>query len=105
LAGNLRGDMTDGLGTWSKADLVAFLKSGRNAHSAAFGGMSDVVAQSTQYLSDSDLNAMAAYLKSLPPKDAAATKPLAYNDTVGKALLGGHAASIPGAMDFLNNCA
>lgn len=105
LAGNLRGDTADGLGTWSKADLVAFLKSGRNTHSAAFGGMSDVVEQSTQYLSDSDLNAIASYLKSLPPKNAAATRPMAYNDTAGEALLGGHAASIPGAMDFLNNCA
>jgi len=105
LAGNLRSDTTDGLGTWSKADLVAFLKTGRNAHSAAFGGMSDVVAQSTQYMSDSDLNAIAAYLKSLPPKDASATKVVAYSDTVGKELLSGHAASFPGAMDFLNNCA
>lgn len=105
LAGNLRGDATAGLGSWSKADLVAFLKTGRNAHSAAFGGMSDVVAQSTQYMNDGDLNAIAAYLKSLPPKDAAATQPLAYNDRVGKELLEGHAASVPGAMDFLNNCA
>lgn len=105
LAGNLRGDTTDGLGSWSKADLVAFLKTGRNARSAAFGGMSDVVAESTQYMSDSDLNAIATYLKSLPPKDPAATRPVAYNDTAGKELLGGHAASIPGAMDFLNSCA
>jgi mono/diheme cytochrome c family protein len=105
LAGNLRGDSADGLGSWSKADLVAFLKTGRNAHSAAFGGMSDVVAESTQYMSDSDLNAIAAYLKSLPPKDAAANQPPAYNNRVGQELLAGHAASIPGAMDFLNNCA
>ena len=105
LAKNLRGDMVDGLGSWSKEDLVAFLKTGRNAHSAAFGGMADVVADSTQYMSDSDLNAIATYLKSLPPKDASATKALAYDETTSQALFGGHAASTPGAMDFLNNCA
>ena len=48
LAKNLRGDMRDGLGGWSKEDIAAFLKSGRNAHSAAFGGMAQVVEDSTQ---------------------------------------------------------
>jgi hypothetical protein len=50
LANNLRGDARDGLGNWSEADIVAFLKTGRNSHSAAFGGMADVVANSTQYM-------------------------------------------------------
>jgi mono/diheme cytochrome c family protein len=103
LAKNLRGDATDGLGSWSQEDIVAFLKSGRNGHSAAFGGMAQVVGDSTQHLSDADLNAIAAYLKSLPPvnKDA---KPLAYDESVAQALRTGTDKG-DGAMAFLNNCA
>ena len=105
LAKNLRGDMVDGLGSWTKEDIAVFLKSGRNGHSAAFGGMAQVVQDSTQHLTDDDLNAIAAYLKSLPPvnKDAA-TKPLAYDETVAQALRTGKDKG-DGAMAFLNNCA
>lgn len=104
LAKNLRGDMADGLGSWSKEDIAAFLKSGRNGHSAAFGGMAQVVQDSTQHLSDADVNAIAVYLKSLPPVNKDATRPLAYNDTVAQALRTGKDTS-DGAMTFLNNCA
>jgi mono/diheme cytochrome c family protein len=104
LAKNLRGDVVDGLGTWSKEDIVAFLKTGRNAHSAAFGGMADVVSDSTQYLSDADLQAIAAYLKTLAPVNKNATQPLAYDDSVANALRVGTDRSA-GAMGFLNNCA
>ncbi|KAG1442479.1 hypothetical protein G6F57_018396 [Rhizopus arrhizus] len=76
LAKNLRGDATDGLGNWTKEDIAVFLKSGRNGHSAAFGGMAQVVEDSTQHLSDADLNAIAVYLKSLPPVNKDATKPI-----------------------------
>ncbi|KOF52843.1 alcohol dehydrogenase, partial [Achromobacter sp. DMS1] len=104
LAKNLRGDPVDGLGAWSKEDIVAFLKSGRNGHSAAFGGMAQVVSDSTQHLTDEDLNAIAAYLKSLPParKDAAAA--LTYDPAVAQALRTGKDQG-DGAMTFLNNCA
>ncbi|WP_454695024.1 c-type cytochrome [Achromobacter aegrifaciens] len=104
LAKNLRGDATDGLGSWSQADIVAFLKSGRNGHSAAFGGMAQVVGDSTQHLSDADLNAIAAYLKSLPPVNKDAAKPLAYDESVAQALRTGKDKG-DGAMAFLNNCA
>ena len=104
LAKNLRGDATDGLGSWSQADIVAFLKSGRNGHSAAFGGMAQVVGDSTQHLSDADLNAIAAYLKSLPPVNKDATQPLAYDPSVAQALRTGSDKG-DGAMAFLNNCA
>ena len=103
LANNLRGDARDGLGSWSEQDIAVFLKTGRNSHSAAFGGMADVVANSTQYMTDEDLTAMAKYLKSLKPvKDGVA--PLAYDDKTHQALRKGSDQS-PGAMGFLNNCA
>ena len=72
IAKSLRGDHKDGLGSWSEEQLVQFLKTGRSDRSAVFGGMSDVVVHSMQYMSEDDLTAIARYLKSLPavdPKD------------------------------------
>ncbi|WP_156116531.1 cytochrome c [Massilia sp. 9096] len=103
LANNLRGDVRDGLGAWSEQDIVQFLKSGRNGHSAAFGGMADVVANSTQHLSDADLHAIASYLKTLKPVQAGQTAP-AYSNATYQALRTG-ADKSEGALDFLNNCA
>jgi mono/diheme cytochrome c family protein len=57
-----------GLGAWSKEDLVAYLKSGHNRVTAATGPMGEVVTLSTAFMTDSDLNAIATYLKSLPGK-------------------------------------
>ncbi|HEX4051060.1 MAG TPA: cytochrome c [Steroidobacteraceae bacterium] len=66
-AADLTGDGAYGLGRWSEADLVQFLKTGHNAGGTAFGSMIDVINYSTQYLSDADNTAIAHYLKSLPP--------------------------------------
>ncbi|AJC23423.2 alcohol dehydrogenase [Pandoraea pulmonicola] len=103
LAKNLRGDVTDGLGNWSEGDITAFLKGGRNDHSAAFGGMSDVVRHSTQHMNDDDLAAVAKYLKTLKPVDPNA-KALAYDETAAKALRAGSDKS-NGALTFIDNCA
>ena len=65
-APSLRGEARTGLGAWSKDDLVAFLKTGHNKFGAAFGSMTDVINNSTPYLTDADLQAMATYIKSLP---------------------------------------
>jgi mono/diheme cytochrome c family protein len=54
-----------GLKAWSADDIVAYLKTGHSARSASFGPMNEVIGNSTRYLSDDDLTAMAAYLKSL----------------------------------------
>lgn len=51
-----------GIGSWSADDLVAYLKTGRNRHSAATGLMAEVVTNSTSKLPDSDLHAIATYL-------------------------------------------
>jgi alcohol dehydrogenase (quinone), cytochrome c subunit len=101
-APSLRGDLRTGLGTWSKDDIVAFLKQGHNRGETAFGSMIDVVNNSTPYLSDSDINAIAVYLKSLP---AASTEPaIAYDDATTAALRSGH-ASPPGATVYTGTCA
>lgn len=103
IAKNLRGDYKDGLGSWSEGDLVQYLKTGRNDRSAVFGGMSDVVEHSMQYMSDADLKAIARYLKSLPPKNPA-DKPLQYDRQVADALWKGD-DSKAGASVYIDNCA
>lgn len=70
MAPDLTGNPRTGLGRWSTADIVEFLKSGRNAHSDAAGPMAEVVSYSTSQMSDKDLNAIATYLKSLPAAPA-----------------------------------
>jgi mono/diheme cytochrome c family protein len=65
-APDLGGDHMSGLGAWSRADVVEYLKTGRNAHSLASGPMAEAVENSTSKLNDADLNAIAVYLKDLP---------------------------------------
>jgi mono/diheme cytochrome c family protein len=79
-APDITNDARVGLGKWSKEDLLAYLKSGHNrVTAAATGPMGEVVTLSTAFMTDSDLNAIATYLKSLPGKTAGAS-PLAAND-------------------------
>jgi mono/diheme cytochrome c family protein len=101
---NLRGNAADGLGGWAKRDLADLLKNGHNLSHAVIGGaMSDVVVHSTQYLRDEDLDAMAAYLKSLPPtRNDPST--FAMNPVTAHALQAGINDS-RGAELYVDNCA
>ncbi|SDH53357.1 MULTISPECIES: cytochrome c [unclassified Duganella] len=54
-------------GDWQQAHLTALLKTGVSPRATVFGPMAEVVQQSLQHLSDSDINAMAVYLQALPP--------------------------------------
>ena len=101
-APDLRSDMRTGLGSWSKDDIVEFLKHGHNRVGTAFGSMIDVVNNSTPYLSDSDIDAIAVYLKSLPATSTQQT--FAYDDATTVALRSGH-ASQPGAAVYTGTCA
>jgi mono/diheme cytochrome c family protein len=65
-APDLGGDAKSGLGAWSAAEVVEYLKTGRNAHSLASGPMAEAVENSTSQMTDGDLNAIAVYLKDLP---------------------------------------
>lgn len=56
-----------GVADWPAADAVALLKTGVSARASVSGPMGEVVAGSTQYLSDADLEAMVEYLRTLPP--------------------------------------
>jgi mono/diheme cytochrome c family protein len=99
-ASNLRGDARLGIGAWSEADIVEFLKNGHNAHATVYGSMLDAYNNSTQFMSDDDLAAIAVYLKSLPGRDSRA---FAYDARTEQALDRGD-LSIPGATTYLNHC-
>ena len=51
-----------GLGGWSNAELVAYLKTGVNAHTIASGPMAEAIAASTSKMTDDDLDAIVMYL-------------------------------------------
>jgi len=101
-APSLRGDVRTGLGTWSKGDIVEFLKQGHNRIGTAFGSMTEAVNNSTSYLSDSDINAIATYLKSLPATSAQLA--VAYNDATTAALLN-QPTTQPGGAVYAGACA
>lgn len=64
-ATNLRGDHNTGLGRWSEADILVYLKSGANQHSSAFGTMTTVINNSTEGMTIQDLTGIASYLKTI----------------------------------------
>lgn len=103
IAKSLRGDHKDGLGSWSEEQLVQLLKTGRSDRSAVFGGMSDVVTHSMQYMTDNDLTAITRYLKSLPANDPN-DQPHQYDRQLAQALWNGD-DSKPGASVYIDNCA
>ena len=66
-APNITSDPVSGIGSWSKDDLAAYLRSGHLARRAqAAGSMGEAVAKSFQYLTAPDLDAIATYVKSVP---------------------------------------
>jgi mono/diheme cytochrome c family protein len=72
-APNLTGDMGSGLGRLTAADIAAFMKTGHGGGVIAYGSMVQHVEDSSQYLSDEDLRAIAHYLKSLPAQQPSGT--------------------------------
>jgi len=71
VAPDLTANTRTGLGAWTSADIVEYLKTGRNGHAQAGGPMAEVVSYSTSMMNDADLAAVAAYLKDLPASPAA----------------------------------
>jgi mono/diheme cytochrome c family protein len=61
-----------GVAGWDPEHIVALLKNGVTAQASVSGPMAQVVLNSTQYLTDADLRAMAAYLMALPGEPVAA---------------------------------
>jgi len=74
-APNLTPEPRTGLGRWSQQDIVDFLKTGRNSRTVAGGPMAGVVMGSTSHMRDEDLQAIAAYLTTLPASPPAPQAP------------------------------
>ncbi len=67
-APNISSDPVNGIGGWSEQELVQYLATGHVAGKGqAAGGMAEAVQNSFQFLPESDLKAIAVYLKSSPP--------------------------------------
>ncbi len=66
-APNITPDVTSGIGSLSKEELVQYLRTGAVHHKMqAAGSMGEAVEHSFQYLSDADLNAIATYIQTIP---------------------------------------
>lgn len=102
-APSLNGDINSGLGRWSEAEIVEFLKTGKNKFGTAFGTMVEVVNNSTQYMSDADLQAMAVYLKSLPPNREKGATPYKYDPATAEQLAS-FDFKTPGAQVYYEYC-
>ena len=77
IAPNITSDAVSGIGGWSNEELVAYLKTGHVAGKGQAGGsMAEAISKSFRHLSDSDLQAIAAYLKTVPAiRNPAETRP------------------------------
>ncbi len=74
-------DITDnegaGLGRWSSTDVVEYLKRGHNKFSAASGPMGEEVLDSSSQWTESDLRAIAEYLKGISSQTESSHPPAA----------------------------
>lgn len=96
----------NGLHGWTRRDIVDFLKHGRSSRGMAYGPMAEVVRNSTQYLDDADLEAIATYLlehPSLPSKHTARRFQPDAAVAAGKRRLDRHVAS--GREIYRHHCA
>lgn len=101
-AKSLRGDAR-GLASWKAEELADFFASGRTERSAAFGAMAEVVEHSTRYWLPEDIQAMAAYLKTLSPAPHQEAKLPAKQDTTTAMLRSGKYSS-RGALLYAEHC-
>ncbi|WP_295959943.1 cytochrome c [Rhodoferax sp.] len=78
-APNISSDALSGIGGWSQAELVAYLRTGHAEGKAqAAGPMAEAIDNSFRHLSEADVNAMAVYLKSTAPVHNPADTQAAY---------------------------
>ena len=92
-APNLTSDGKQGVGAWSEQEIADYLKTGVSAtHGVALGPMIETINDSLMHLTDDDRRAMAAYLKSIKPKEK-----FANNGYTGK--------RAPGEEVYLDHCA
>ncbi|MDO8301421.1 MAG: cytochrome c [Lacisediminimonas sp.] len=97
-ASSLTSDAGAGLGDWETKDIADLLKTGVSRRGTVFGPMAEVVGESLQHLSQSDIDAMAIYLKSIPGIDHGGPRPVPAPSASAEAMLG------QGARLYEQNC-
>ena len=89
-APNITSDVHEGIGAWSRQDLIAYLRTGiAQGHAVAAGPMVDVIHGSLQFLTDADVGAIASWLKVTPGKEIYDAKQV---------------RSASGVADYLDHC-
>jgi mono/diheme cytochrome c family protein len=79
-APNITNDNERGLGGWSVADIVAYLKNGHNMTTASTGIMAEEITLSSSHMTDADLTAIATYLKDQPGQTASQPPAVSASD-------------------------
>jgi mono/diheme cytochrome c family protein len=79
-APEITGNVYSGVGAWSTQQIAEYLRTGSNHTAIASGPMAEAVTNSTQYLTGSDLNAIAVYLKAQPGSSRTKPTPVATSD-------------------------
>lgn len=79
-APNITNDAHLGLGDTTVERIAEYLKTGSDGLAVAGGPMAEAVENSTQYMTDADLRAMAVYLKSLPGNSPAPAPAIATSE-------------------------
>jgi len=69
-APSLTSNREAGLGDWSLREIGDVLQVGISSRGTTYGPMAEVVYNSLQYMTDEDTEAMAVYLKALPPRQS-----------------------------------
>jgi len=95
-APSLSDNLRQGIGDWSVLEIVDYLKTASNDKSASAGPMTGVVMNSTRYLNDADLTAIAVYLKDMPQMQT--TSETKTTDLSVQTLASGHDL-------YVHNCA
>ena len=103
-APSLTSNKEAGLGDWTIEEITDYLRNGLSRRGAVYGPMAEVVYNSLQYLNDSDIRAMAVYLKGLAqgtsPEKPAPPLPSAESSllvSLGKPIYDRECASCHGA--------
>ena len=103
-APSLRTGGAGSLASWTEAEIADYLRSGTNHHGIVFGSMSDVILNSSQYMTPADAMAAARFIKTLRDAGAAQNPVFSYDDRTARRLKSGQAEA-SGATLYLDNCA
>jgi mono/diheme cytochrome c family protein len=80
IAPNITDDARLGLGAWSVEEIMQYLSTGQTANTVASGPMADVIVHSTSQMPQTDLHAIAVYLKQRGAAGSATPAVLAASD-------------------------